>query len=159
MKFLQIPIEHLDHFGFNSRVIALAQHFDPNLAELPVSSLLRAFAAKLRPDVEKLYQTRLIEQAVFDVCSNGGRRRLGTERDEFTVPVLERIHLFVDIGLGSDPPFEQLGLLHDWSADLLKAIPAECLTSRALDEIPAVYARLDFFSKASGKKILRPANP
>src|SRR6185369_14002128 len=66
-QLFQIPVEHLDDFCFDSRVIALTEHFDPDLSELPIAALLRSLATKLRTDIIKFYKPRLIEQTVLDV--------------------------------------------------------------------------------------------
>jgi hypothetical protein len=53
------------------------------------------------------------------------------------VPVLEGVHLLGDdVGLGADPPREQLRLLEDGRAQLAVAVAAEEVVGGPLDAVP-----------------------
>src|SRR6202012_3049247 len=56
------------------------KHFGPNLPELPISSSLRPFPAKLRPDVEQLLQHPGIGQLMLDISSHHASGVLWSQR-------------------------------------------------------------------------------
>src|SRR6185369_6892 len=146
----QIPIEHLDYFGFDRRVVALAEDFHADLAELAIAAFLRALAPKLRSYVEKLCETGLIEQAVLDIGANHGSGLLGPQRHALAVAIFEGIHLLVDVGFGSDASLEQFGSFDDRSSNLFESIAAKRLAGGLFNKTPALDLRVGFFGEPRG---------
>jgi hypothetical protein len=145
LQLFEHPIEHLDHFGLNRRVVARAQHFRTDLIELPVTPGLRAFAAEHRADVIELRHLtgRLVGvELVLDVGTHDRGRVFGPERERFALAVGPRavnegVHLFVDdVGGFADAAREEFCLLEDRRANLAEPVTPEGFARRALDAVP-----------------------
>ena len=111
-----------DHLGIGQR-FGRAQHLDPDLVELPVAALLRAFVAEHRARVEDLARQVRLREPVRDQRAADPRRHLGAERDGIPAPVGEGIHLLHhDVRGIAEAAGEDTGILEDRRRPFLEAI-------------------------------------
>src|SRR5262249_28879148 len=69
-ELAQEPFEHLDHFDFYGRVIALSQNLCSDLPKLAVAAFLGPLAPELRADIKELGEPRMVVTTMLDVRPN-----------------------------------------------------------------------------------------
>src|SRR5262249_52948889 len=74
-------------------------------------------------------------------------------------PVFKGVHLFVDVGLSSDPSLEQLGSLDDRGADFLEPVAPEGLAGSQFCRVPSLDLPVNLVGVSRRENVLCPSNP
>src|SRR5687768_16936852 len=108
--------------------------------ELTVTSFLRALMTKHRTGIVQPLRP-CVEQIVFERGAHTRSRSFRPQSQAVPVEMIQKgVHLFFDdVRDGANGTHEQIGLLHDWHADVTVAIGRHPVTNDLFEKLPKVY--------------------
>src|SRR5581483_3414695 len=146
------PIQHFDDFGFDCRVIGVADDLGTDLVELAETTCLWVFAPKLWTDIEKLYKISfdphlVLNKGANDWCSIFRPKCKAFSCSPLSCFINTGVHLFINyVRRLADTARKQLCFFEYRCTNLFKTVAAKRLARFVLDKLPAMNLLTRFIS-------------